>query len=170
MSLGPMDSFAEALGAIRDLKGEGVVTDYAVGGAMALVFWSEPATTFDIDVFVLMEQKGVLVSLEPIYAWARRHGYPEQHEHLIVSGIPVQIIPAHNQLAVEAVANAADLEYEGRSVRVIRPEYLVAMYLEESARTQKRLARVAALLDEGNLDMTLLEDVVKRYGLELPRP
>lgn len=163
-----MDNFTEALRAVERLKRDGVVADYAVGGAMALIFWSEPVATFDLDVFVLLPSRGPLVSLEPIYTWARERGYPEADEHLLVASVPVQIIPAHNALAEEAVARAADLDYEGHPVRVIRPEYLVAMYLEPSARTRTRLARVASLLDEGNLDRLFLDDLLQRYKLRLP--
>ena len=48
----------------------------AFGGAMAVIFWSEPSATFDVDVFVLLESTGMLVSLDPIDAWARERGYP----------------------------------------------------------------------------------------------
>lgn len=164
-----MDNFAEALSAMNDMKREGVVTDYALGGAMALIFWSEPIATFDLDVFVLLEQTGALVSLDPIYAWARACGYPEQDEHILIAGLPVQVIPAHNALATEAVSQAAVLDYDGQRVRVIRPEYLIAMYLEDTARTRKRLERVATLLDEGNLDQALLDDLLERFNLKLPQ-
>ena len=52
-----MNNFTAALASIRRVKSEGVVKDYAIGGAMALAFWSEPIPTFDLDVF------GLLVSL-----------------------------------------------------------------------------------------------------------
>lgn len=42
------------------------------------------------------------------------------------------------------------------------------MYLEETARTRKRLERVASLLDEGNLDRPLLSALLERYKLRLP--
>ncbi|HEV7767913.1 MAG TPA: hypothetical protein VGQ76_23120 [Thermoanaerobaculia bacterium] len=109
------------------------------------------------------------MSLDPIYAWARAHGYAEQDEHITISGVPVQVIPAHNALAEEAVREAALLDYDGQPVRVIRPEYLIGMYLEETARTRKRLERVATLLDEGNLDQALLEDLLERFKLHLPQ-
>lgn len=76
-----MDNFGAALHAIERLKAEGVVAEYAVGGAMALVFWAEPIATFDTDVFVLLRSDGLLVSLAPVYEWARQHGYPEEAEH-----------------------------------------------------------------------------------------
>lgn len=33
---------------------EGVVLDYAVGGAMAVLFYAEPTRTYDVDVFALL--------------------------------------------------------------------------------------------------------------------
>ena len=126
-----MNNFTAALASIRRVKSEGVVKDYAIGGAMALAFWSEPIPTFDLDVF------GLLVSLEPIYDWARRNNYREEAEHIFIAGIPVQFIPANNALAEEAIATAAELDFEGQQVRVIRPEYLIALYLEPGARTHK---------------------------------
>jgi hypothetical protein len=163
-----MDNFGAALRAIERLKEEGVVTEYAVGGAMALVFWSEPIPTFDIDVFVDLRSGGPLISLAAVYEWARRLGYPEEAEHIVIAGIPVQVIPAPDALAEEAIATAAELEYEGQPVRVIRPEFLIAMYLQPGARSAKRLERVAALLEEGELDRELLDSLLRRYQLKLP--
>jgi hypothetical protein len=163
-----MNNLAEALAAIHRLKSEGVVKDYAIGGAMALVFWSEPRPTFDLDVFVRFPSKSVLVSLEPIYDWARRNNYTEKAEHIFIGEIPVQFIPAHNALAEEAIATAAELDFEGQRVRVIRPEYLIALYLEPSARTHKRLERVAALLEEGIVDREFLDTILAKHHLRLP--
>jgi hypothetical protein len=164
-----VDDFAAALAAVRALQEDGVVADYAIGGAMAHIFWSEPTPTFDLDVFVVLPSSGMLVDLGPIYKWARERGYPEKSEHIMIAGVPVQLIPTHNDLATEAVTKAAVLDYEGQPVRVITPEYLIAMCLEPTARTHKRLARVGALLDEGNVDRALLDDVMERYNLELPK-
>src|ERR1043166_9385407 len=115
-----MNNFAAALAAIERLKNDGVVEEYAIGGAMALVFWSEPIPTFDVDVFVLLPSESPLVSLAPIYNWARQNGYGEEAEHIVIAGLPVQVIPAHNKLAEEAIISAATLDYEGQPVRVIR--------------------------------------------------
>jgi hypothetical protein len=163
-----VDNFAHAVRAVSSLKDGALVDEYALGEAMAFTFWSEPTSTFDVDIFVLLKSEGMLVSLEPIYRWARAKGYAEEAEHIVIAGVPVQIIPAHNPLTEEAVRTAVDLDYEGHPIRVIRPEYLVAMALEPSARTKKRLMRIAALLDEGNLDLELLRNVLERYNLVLP--
>jgi len=58
--------FQSALIAVGQLRDEGIISEYAVGGAMAMVFWSEPVATYDLDVFVLMPARsGLLVSLAP---------------------------------------------------------------------------------------------------------
>ena len=164
-----MDNVGEAIAAINDLREDGIVADYAVGGAIALIFWSEPVATFDLDVFVLLEQTSPLVSLSPIYEWARKRGYEERAEHIVIASVPVQIIPAHNELAAEAVTQAVEMDYAGVPVRVMRPEHLIALYLEESARTHKRLERVEALLEEGSVDEAKLKSLLKRFKLRLPR-
>jgi hypothetical protein len=71
-----VNNFARALIAVKTLKDEGVLTEYALGGAMAIAFWSEPTATYDLNVFVLMESGGLLVDLGPLYDWAGRHEYP----------------------------------------------------------------------------------------------
>ncbi len=140
--------FLNALRALEEIKRLGVVEDYAIAGAMALVFWTEPIPTYDLDVLVfLAEQEKPIVSLGSIYHWAAAHGYAVDGEHIIVEGLPVQFLPSHNDLADEAIEKAATLVYEGVAVRVVRPEYLVALYLEPSERTSKRRERAAALLE-----------------------
>jgi hypothetical protein len=161
------DNFAQALAAIREMKSDGVVEEYAIGGAMAVAFWTEPTTTFDLDVFALVRQTGLLVSLTPIYDWAAKRGFPAKGEHIYMAGIPVQVIPAGG-LAAEAVANATELHYENEAVRVIRPEYLIALSVSGSARTPTRVARAAQLIEGVKLDRDLLNDLVKRYNLRLP--
>jgi hypothetical protein len=67
------------------------------------------------------------------------------------------------------ILRAPNLDYEGQPVRVIRAEYLIALYLEPRARTAKRLGRVAVLLEEGNVDRELLNKLLRRYNLRLPK-
>lgn len=161
--------FREALATIGRMQRDGIILDYAIGGAMALIFWTEPVPTFDLDVFVVLPgMPSALVSLDSIYRWTNANGYAAEGEHIMIEGIPVQMIPAHNVLADEAIENAATLDYEGVSVRVIRPEYLIALYLEPSASTAKRLERVAALLEEAPLDRPSLDSILQRHRLALP--
>jgi hypothetical protein len=162
-------SFREALAAVGCLVDDGVVSAYAIGGAMAMVFWAEPVSTFDLDVFAILPgESATLVSLATLYEWAGARGYAVQHEHIVIEGVPVQVIPAHNLLAEEAVREASTLDFEGVPVRVMRPEHLIALYLEPAARTRKRLERVASLLEDAAVDRSRLDAILSRYRLALP--
>lgn len=148
------------------MRGEGVIEDYAIAGAMAVLFWAEPIPTYDLDVLAFLPATtGVIVSLAPIYEWADRRGYTVDKEHVIIEGIPVQFLPAHNALADEAIETAVTKSYYEIPVKVARPEYLVALYLEGSAKTPKRRERAAALRQSGNVDEAVLQDVMERFKL-----
>ena len=65
--------FADTLRALNAMKAEGVIEEYGIAGAMAMVFWTEPVPTFDLDVLVLLPPaEGALISLQGIYRWAVR--------------------------------------------------------------------------------------------------
>lgn len=161
-----MASFENTLRAVNDLKASGIIDEYAIAGAMALMFWIEPVPTFDLDVLVMLPQSaGPLVSMEPIYQWAADRGYATEHEHVIIEGVPVQFLPSYGPLPDEAIRTAADRQYQEVGLRVVRPEYLVAFYLLPSARTAKRRERAAALGDSPDLDRNRLDDLMKRFNL-----
>ncbi len=161
-----MASFDKTLRAVNDLKATGIIDEYAIAGAMALMFWIEPVPTFDLDVLVMLPPSGgPLVSLEPIYRWAADRGYTEEHEHVVIEGVPVQFLPSFGALADEAIRTAADRQYQEVELRVVRPEYLIALYLLPSARTEKRRERAAALAGSPDIDRDRLDDVMKRFKL-----
>lgn len=142
----------------------GVIENYAIGGAMAAVFYSEPIPTFDLDVFVsLPASKGPIISLRPIYKYLQGKGYAAEKEHIVVEGVPVQFIPAFNPLVSEAVEHASRKVYGAGKARVIGPEYLVAIMLQ-TGRPKDKL-RIAQFLDGVRLDKARLEDVLARHGL-----
>ena len=163
-----MASFIAALRTLNEMKATGVVEDYAVAGAMAVAFWTEPLPTFDLDVLIFLpgEQQSPIITLEPIYRWASERGFLLQAEHVLIEGVPVQFLPAYNALADEAIETAATLDYEGVPVRVVRPEYLVALYLEPGARTLKRRERAAALRESAAMDPERLAKLLQRFNLE----
>lgn len=162
-----MASFAGVLRVLNQMKSAGVIDDYAIAGAMAVAFWGEPIPTFDLDVLVFLPTSASpILSLDPLYRWTEGQGFSAQAEHVLIHGVPVQFLPSHDELADEAIAKAAALDYEGVRVRVVRPEYLIALYLEPGARTPKRRERAAALRESPSVDVALLGDVLGRFRLE----
>jgi hypothetical protein len=163
-----MERFRDALQVLDSMKNEGVIEEYAVAGAMAILFWTEPVPTFDLDVLVFLPDSGEsIVSLDSIYRWSEARGYPASEEHILIEGVPTQFLPSPSPLADEAIETAATLDYEGVPVKVVKPEYLVALYSEPSARTAKRRERSAMLLEWPGLNRELLDEILDRHGLRL---
>jgi hypothetical protein len=162
-----MASFENTLRAVNDLKQDGVITDYALVGGMAQAFWVEAVPTYDLDVLVALPQAdGVIVSLGAIYEWANGRGYVTRGEHVVIGDIPVQFLASPSPLTDEAMEGAATLRFGETDVRVVRPEYLIAMYLHGSARTRQRRERAAVLRDRAGIDESLLNDLMERFRLE----
>ncbi len=168
VAMDPVSSFRGALRTLNQMRDAGVIEQYAIAGAIAIVFWSEPVPTYDLDVLVFLPPAaGPLVSLAPIYRWADEHGYPAEDEHVVIEGVPTQFLPSPNALADEALESAATFDYEGVQVRVVRPEYLIALYSVPEARTPKRRERAAMLLESADLNRGGLDDILRRHDLTL---
>lgn len=59
----------KALIALNEIVANGVISDYAIGGAVGAAFYIEAMQTQDVDAFVLMKpEPNGLSSLSPIYA------------------------------------------------------------------------------------------------------
>ena len=158
--------FSDVIAAINDLKERTLIQEYAVFGAVAQAFWDEAIPTFDLDVLVLpAPTQGILIDLGRIYEWAAERGYERKSEHLVISGVPVQFVPAPDVLAEEAVKVAAIRELNGVPIRVVRPEYLIALWLQPPANSPARKERARKLLESGQVDDALLADLMARYNL-----
>src|SRR5437867_10018817 len=150
---------------LNDLVRAGVVSRYAIGGAMGAMFYVEPVLTFDLDVFVVLPQThGGLLTLTPIYEALRARGYREEDECVLIEGVPVQFLPAYNALVEEALNEAQETMYEDMRTWVLRSEHLVAIALQ-TGRSKDR-DRVRILREQAKLDMDLLAKVLNRYQLE----
>lgn len=156
----------KTFGVINELESEGVIKSYAMGGATALLFYAEPALTYDIDIFIFLpdDQGTRLIDLGPLYKALADKGYTAKKEHVIIEGIPVQFIPVYNDLVGEAVKKAVRRAYEGMQIRVLKMEYLFAIMIDTNR--PKDRERIRKLLDEVKFDQDLLQEILKRHGLK----
>ena len=151
---------------LNELEKHGVFSRYAIGGAMAATFYTEPFLTFDLDVFVVLPRTpGGLLTLAPLYDALRTRGYSEQENKCIrIEGVPVQFLPAYNTLVEEALNEAQEIMYEDVPARVLRSEHLLAICLQ-TGRSKDR-ERVRILREQAKLDQNFLADVLRRHQLE----
>lgn len=162
-----MASLPDVFRVLNDMKSDGVIEDYAIGGAMAVLFYAEPTRTYDLDVFVVLpESEDTIVVLTPAYEWLQSRGFEPRAEHVMIHGVPVQLIPAYNDLVEEAVAEARQLDYDSVPVRVVSPEHLVALAFQTGGR--KRRERAFQLLETSDVDRGKLDDIFDRIGIERP--
>jgi len=151
---------------LNDLERAGVVSRYAIGGAMGATFYAEPVLTFDLDVFVVLPQtSGGLLTLAPLYEALRARGYCEEKECVNIEGVPVQFLPAYNALLEEALAEARETLYDATPTRVLRAEHLLAIALQ-TGRAKDR-ERVRLLREQASLDQKYLAAILARHGLAL---
>ena len=163
-----MGSLKDVFGVLAQMQDDGMVTDYAIGGATAVLFYAEPTRTYDVDVFVTLPSgpAPALVSLSSVYEWAKNRGIEIQGEHLMIETVPVQLLPAYNSLVEEAVADARVHDYEGVPVRVVGPEHLVAL----QAGGARRRERAWQLLQFGGVDRRRLRAILDAHAILVEIP
>jgi hypothetical protein len=152
------------------MREEEIVADYAIGGATAVLFYAEPTRTYDVDVFALLPtvDQSELVSLTPVYRWAELQGFTVDAEHVLVHGVPVQILPAYNALVIDAIHTARVHDYQGVPVRVVDPEHLIALALQAGG--ARRRERAWLLLQTGIVDRPHLRALLDAYGIHTEVP
>jgi hypothetical protein len=163
-------SLADVFRAIGTLREDGVVLDYAIGGATAVLFYAEPTRTYDVDVFALLPSvdQVEIVSLASVYRWAESQGFSVDAEHVLVHGVPVQILPAYNALVIEAIRTARVHDYEGVPVRVVDPEHLIALALQAGG--ARRRERAWLILQAGVVDRRRLRTLLGAHGIDAEIP
>src|ERR1700729_2509809 len=96
---------AGVLRAANELAAANLIEDWALGGALAAIYYIEPFTTYDADIFFIPRDKGLSAGIPMIYEYLRSRGWQVEGEHLAVRGFPVQFLAGH-RLTEEAVQEA----------------------------------------------------------------
>lgn len=160
-----MLSIQEVIGTLDRMAAEGVISGYAIGGAVGATFYLEPVATLDVDVFVTFAASpgSLLVSPEPIFRYLGAHGGRVEGEYIHVAGWPVQFLPPTGPLVEEALNEAIIVEVEGTPARVFTAEHLAAIALQTGRAKDK--ARLLQFVESGVLDAERFEAILSRHGL-----
>jgi len=155
---------ADVLRAANELVSAGLIKDYALGGALAAIYYTEPITTYDADVIFVATDKSLSAGIPAIYSHLQSKGWRVEREHLLIKDFPVQFLAASG-LTEEAVRNAKQIEYEDVPAKVFAPEYIIA--IAASVGRHKDLARIDQLMTQTKIDKAVLDDILRRYNLKL---
>lgn len=141
----------------------GVITDYAVFGAVAQMRYTEAVATLDADVLVEVRESGAIDVLSPLYDFCSERGYHPEGEAIRVGDWPVQLIPGFSPLTEEAIQQAETADLDGTPVRVVRADYLAVIAL--SVGRAKDFARVLALREADAVSDEEVSALADRHGL-----
>lgn len=166
----------QTLDVINQMEADGIIDRYAVAGAVATYNYIEPALTNDLDILVSFDEPATagesgLISLDPIYLYLKRKGYDEHRkEGIVIEGWPVQFLPVVNELDVEALAQAEDVDIEINKeegsvrTRILRPEHVVANAVR-IGRPQDFI-RIIQFLHEKAVNFEALCPLLNRHNLK----
>jgi hypothetical protein len=156
---------AEIFRAANDLVAAGLVRDWALGGALAAIYYVEPFSTYDADIFFIPIDESLAAGIPAIYGRLQARGWQVEGEHLLVRGFPVQFLAAIG-VTEEAVREAERIDYEGVSAKIFRAEHVIA--IAASVGRTKDKARIEQLFQQADLDKEYLQNILHRHKLKLP--
>src|SRR5215471_4974963 len=157
---------ADVLRAANDLVSAGLIKDYALGGALAAICYTEPFATYDAVIIFVASDTTLSAGMPAIYSHLQSKGWRVEREHLLIKDFPVQFLAASG-LTEEAVRQAKPIQFEGVPAKVFSPEYIIA--IAASIGRHKDFARIEQLMSQAKIDNTLLDDILRRYNLKLPK-
>jgi hypothetical protein len=154
------------LEAINQMRTDGVIAKYAIGGAVGATLYLEPVATLDIDIFVSLAGPpgAALFTLSPIYDYLTSRGHKIDKEYLVIEGWPVQFLPPADALEEEALQQAVEVEVEGTPTWIITAEHLAAIALKTGR--PKDFARLLQFVESGVLHAGELDAILERHGLQ----
>jgi len=150
---------------INQMEADGVIGRYAIGGAVGAIFWLEPITTKDVDVFVTLPSApgGTLLTLGPIYEYLLANGFRPEGQFIVIEGWAVEFVPPGTPLVEEALAQAVERDVNGVLTRVFTAEHLAVICLQVGR--PKDHDRVIRFVEAGVLDAELFEAILLRHAL-----
>jgi hypothetical protein len=158
-------SIARIISQINQMVADGVVEQYAIGGAVGATFYLEPVATVDVDIFVPFPQEPgkLLISPLPILEYLAARGGVLKGEYVILAGWPVQFLPPTSPLVEEALIQAVTVDLEGTPAKVFTAEHLAAIALETGR--PKDSSRLLQFVEAGAIRADAFQRILERHGL-----
>ena len=157
---------APVLKMLNKLRDDRLLEDYAIGGGIAVLYYTEPVLTYDFDVICVFPESGLLVDPSPVFEYLRNEGYVFGKEDRVdIEGIPVQFIPASKGLVEEALKNAMNVKISGVETRILTVEYLIAIMLQLNR--PKDRAKIDLLINNEEVihDASKLQSILTNHDL-----
>ncbi len=166
-----VESFKETIAFFDKIKKEGIITDYALVGGLALSAWVRPRTTKDVDLVIALSKKitwpkiASLIEAELQRRVAVQKGTQRTHIKdklsFVIGSIEVDVISTKGfELAAEAIKHAVAAKIFNKKVKVVTPEYLILLKLLPLS--SQDILDIKALIKKTDIDR-LLSIAEKHY-------
>lgn len=156
----------EVIEVLNQMRSDGVIDRYAIGGAVAATFYLEPVATLDVDVFIELHAQAtsLIIDLSSIYEYLEKKGGVKEREYIVFADTPIQfLMPETNSLTSEALTDAGEKDIDGLTARVFTAEHVAAIALQTGRAKDK--TRVAQFIEESALDMPRFQQILARHHL-----
>ncbi len=151
---------------LNELEERGLLDEYAIGGAVGVLYYVEPVLTYDFDVICHFPGTGPLIDPGPLFAELKRRGYTfGEEDRIVIEGVPVQFIPADPGLLEEALGKAVTVEIEGVATRMLTLEHLMANMLKIHRPKDRAKLALIAESHPGAFNPDVLGNILRRYDL-----
>ena len=158
----------QTLEVLNSMVLDGIIKDYAIGGAMGAMYYTEVFTTYDLDIFVVFADEERIDVLAPVYQYLRGRGYNtdmNMAECINIEGVPVQFLPAYDNLVRDALGDARKIDYDGVPTKVLKATYLAAICVKVGRPKDK--VRTQLLLASDGFDNAEFQRILLKHGLEV---
>ena len=115
----------EALGSLNRLREKGEIKDFAIAGAHAVMAYTEPFHSKDLDILIVLKDDYDLANL---YGFFKKRGNKTSNLFIVIDDINVHFLPSYmGDIYREAIEYASVIEE--LSCKVVSREYLIALLL-----------------------------------------
>lgn len=146
----------DALISLNELQESGIISDYAICGGYACIYYKVGQPTYDLDVLTVSVSAD---DIHSIYEHYRKKGAKLENLYIYVEDMPIQFLPNISPLHNEAVTKAPEILFEGIRGKFVTVEYLIALLL--TAYREKDRIRIQRLFKQA--DRSILLDIVQRF-------
>jgi hypothetical protein len=155
----------EVIAAINQMKADGVIDSYAIGGAVGATFYLEPVAPLDVDVFVTFRPVPgkLLVTPQPLFDYLKTRGGVMQGEYIVLAGWPVLFLPPGTPLVAEALREAVEMNVGGTQASIFTAEHLAAIALQTGRAKDK--ARLLQFIEADAIEMVRFQSILARHGM-----
>ncbi|HEV7397746.1 MAG TPA: hypothetical protein VGN86_14645 [Pyrinomonadaceae bacterium] len=163
----PLSDVTKTYCVVNQMVTDGVIKNYALGGAMGAFFYIEPSFTSDMDIFCLLAHDpdpSGLVMLTPIMEYLKKKGFEPTGLGAMIEGVDVQFQFPDDPLGEASIETAISHDLGGIPVRVMTPEYLIVHMLRTN-RPKDRL-RLVRFIETQVFNPSTVYGILSANGLE----